>query len=137
MNNQTKPIKTKPSSKLTSTITLCAPSEARAVIEGYPDAHVYLGQSLHLRCTVDQATEPPLYIFWYHNSSMVQYSPSKPYVRMQKKSYNSILTITNVSWEHAGVYRCEPHLATPASITVYVSRKCGRAACGVCEVCLG
>nr|XP_045615182.1 uncharacterized protein LOC123768575 [Procambarus clarkii] len=94
--------------------------EARATIEGYPEIHFHLGHSLRLHCTVEQATEPPLYIFWYHNGSIVNHYPNKP-VRIQNHRYGSTLTIKNITWSHSGMYRCEPHLATPARITVHVS----------------
>lgn len=95
--------------------------EARAVIEGHPSIHFHKGHTLRLRCIVERATEAPLYIFWYHNGSMVNYFPNKP-VRIMKHRYSSILTINNLTWAHAGEYRCEPHLATPAFITVHVTR---------------
>ncbi|XP_071520185.1 zwei Ig domain protein zig-8-like [Panulirus ornatus] len=94
--------------------------EARAMIKGYPKLHFHKGHTMRLHCTAEQATEPPLYIFWFHNGSMVNYYPNKP-VRITKHRYSSSLTISNVTWAHAGVYRCEPHLATPARITVYIT----------------
>ncbi|KAG7158360.1 Sialoadhesin-like [Homarus americanus] len=95
--------------------------EAQAVIEGYPELHFHKGQTLRLRCNVEEATEPPLYIFWYHNGSQVQnFYQNKP-VRVEKHRYRSTLTITNVTYSHAGSYRCEPHLATPARISVHIS----------------
>ncbi|KAK8404292.1 hypothetical protein O3P69_007546 [Scylla paramamosain] len=95
--------------------------EARAVIEGQPATHFHKGHTLRLHCIVERATEEPMYIFWYHNGSMVNYYPNKP-DRISKHRYSSTLTINNLTWSHAGEYRCEPPLATPASITVHVTR---------------
>ena len=33
------------------------------------------GSELRLNCHLRKATEPPAYIFWYHNKTMVNYSP--------------------------------------------------------------
>ena len=33
------------------------------------------GSQLRLNCHLRKATEPPAYIFWYHNKTMVNYSP--------------------------------------------------------------
>ncbi|XP_050736921.1 zwei Ig domain protein zig-8-like isoform X3 [Eriocheir sinensis] len=91
--------------------------EARAVIEGHPSIHFHKGHTLRLHCVVERATETPQYIFWYHNGSMVNYYPNQP-VRIMKHRYSSTLIINNLTWDHAGEYRCEPHLATSASIKV-------------------
>ncbi|XP_069945630.1 obscurin-like [Cherax quadricarinatus] len=103
--------------------------EARATIEGHPEVHFQRGHTLRLHCTVEHATEPPLYIFWFHNGSLVNYYPNKP-LRILKHRYSSTLSISNVTWTHAGVYKCEPHLATPARITVHVSGEEGEKVAG-------
>ena len=35
------------------------------------------GSELKLNCYLRKATEPPAYIFWYHNNTMVNYSPEQ------------------------------------------------------------
>ncbi|XP_069192175.1 zwei Ig domain protein zig-8 isoform X2 [Procambarus clarkii] len=93
--------------------------EARAVIGGGPEVHVHTGGRLRLHCTVELATEPPDYIFWFHNNTMINYSPRRP-LRVVKHHLASSLVISNVTWEDAGSYTCEPHLARPANLTLHV-----------------
>ena len=89
------------------------------MIKGPRELHVHEGSKLRLHCLVEQATEPPIYVFWFHNSTMVNYEPKRP-LKVVKHKYTSSLHITNVSKSDAGVYRCEPHLATPDNVTLHV-----------------
>ncbi|XP_069982385.1 zwei Ig domain protein zig-8 [Penaeus vannamei] len=93
--------------------------EARAVIQGAPEVHVQTGVRLRLHCSVEQATEPPIYIFWFHNGSMINYAPRRP-LKVMKHNFGSSLIISNVTWDDAGSYRCEPHMAEPANLTLHV-----------------
>ncbi|KAK8721363.1 hypothetical protein OTU49_012827 [Cherax quadricarinatus] len=93
--------------------------EARAVVAGGPDIHVHTGVKLRLHCTVELATEPPSYIFWFHNGTMINYSPRRP-LKVTNQHLASSLVINNVTWEDAGAYRCEPHLARAANLTLHV-----------------
>ena len=36
---------------------------------------IQVGSQLKLNCYLRKATEPPAYIFWFHNKTMVNYSP--------------------------------------------------------------
>lgn len=89
------------------------------MIQGEPDVHVHTGVSLKLHCTVELATEPPLYIFWFHNDSMINYAPKRP-LKVMKHNFGSSLIINNVTWDDAGSYRCEPHKAKAANLTLHV-----------------
>ncbi|XP_042241115.1 zwei Ig domain protein zig-8-like [Homarus americanus] len=93
--------------------------EARAVVAGGPEVHVHTGVKLRLHCTVELATEPPDYIFWFHNDTMINYLPKRP-LKVVNHHFASSLVISNVTWADAGSYRCEPHLATPANLTLHV-----------------
>ena len=96
-------------------------AEARAVIKDAKDKalHVREGSSLKLSCHVELATEPPLYVFWFHNETMINFQASRP-VQVTKQTLGSTLTISNVSRADAGVYRCEPHKARPDNVTLHV-----------------
>ncbi|XP_042873287.1 uncharacterized protein LOC122253921, partial [Penaeus japonicus] len=94
--------------------------KAHAVIQGGPEIHVHTGVTLRLYCSVEHATEPPIYIFWFHNSTMVNYSPRRTTLRVMKHSFGSSLEVTNVTWDDAGYYSCEPYLAIPANLTLHV-----------------
>ncbi|XP_031634092.1 uncharacterized protein LOC116347581 [Contarinia nasturtii] len=47
--------------------------EAVADIIGAPDIHVDEGSTLRLECRLRRATENPAFVFWYHNTKMVNY----------------------------------------------------------------
>ncbi|KAK3874727.1 hypothetical protein Pcinc_020352 [Petrolisthes cinctipes] len=93
--------------------------EARAVLQGGPDMHVQTGATLRLHCVLHHATENPEFIFWYHNNSMINYAPRRP-LKVLEHRYSSVLIISNVRWDDAGAYRCEPHMARPANLTLHV-----------------
>ncbi|XP_069975092.1 zwei Ig domain protein zig-8-like [Penaeus vannamei] len=103
----------------TSTFFTLKVVEARAVIQGEPDLHVHTGVRLRLHCTVEHATEPPVYIFWFHNGSMINYTPRRRF-KVMEHDFGSSLVITNVTWEDAGDFRCEPYLAIPSNVTLHV-----------------
>ncbi|XP_068215821.1 lachesin-like [Palaemon carinicauda] len=94
--------------------------EARAVIHGGPEVHIHTGNRLRLHCSVQQATEPPVFIFWFHNNSMVNYEAKRPLEVIVSHHYSSTLVINNVTWCDAGSYTCEPYNAVPSNVTVHV-----------------
>lgn len=52
-------------------------SEANADIIGGPDKIVQQGSMLRLSCQVRKSTEPPTYLFWYHENRMINYDLGK------------------------------------------------------------
>ncbi|XP_042236518.1 uncharacterized protein LOC121875871 [Homarus americanus] len=94
--------------------------EARAVIQGAPEIHVHRGVRLRLRCGVELATEPPLYIFWYHNDTMVNYHHHRRHLKVVRHHHGSSLIIHNVTWTDAGSYSCDPYKAKSANVTLHV-----------------
>lgn len=49
-------------------------AEAEAVVGGPSEVHIEEGSQMALECWVKQAPVPPVYIFWYHNNTMVNYA---------------------------------------------------------------
>ncbi|XP_069157551.1 protein amalgam-like [Procambarus clarkii] len=93
-------------------------TQAEAVVNGPNEVHIEEGSELALECQVRHAVAPPVYIFWYHNSTMVNYG--KHELKVRHKNFTSSLVVTRVRFSDAGTYSCEPHLATPANVTVHV-----------------
>ena len=60
------------------TLLILSPTEARARIKEAKELHVHEGSKLRLHCSVENATQPALYIFWFHNKSMVNHNPDRP-----------------------------------------------------------
>ncbi|KAK8397290.1 hypothetical protein O3P69_004768 [Scylla paramamosain] len=94
-------------------------TQAEAVVSGPTEVHIEEGSKLALECHVRYAASPPVYIFWYHNATMVNYARQHS-LEVQHHNYTSNLVVTRVRPSDAGTYSCEPHLATPANVTVHV-----------------
>ncbi|CAB3381926.1 Hypothetical predicted protein [Cloeon dipterum] len=93
--------------------------EAKAEILGAPDKFVKSGSALRLTCVLRKSTEPPVYVFWYHNDRMVNYDAALGVV-VRHGRYSSELEITTAKAEHSGNYSCVPSNTRPASIHVHI-----------------
>lgn len=94
-------------------------TEAAAEILGSPDLHIKSGSTLRLVCTMRQSTEPPVYVFWYHEDRMINYDTSRG-VSVLADKMSSILIIKEAEKSDNGNYTCSPSNAKPASINVHV-----------------
>lgn len=94
---------------------LCA--EAYAEILGAPDLHLRAGSTLHLACQIRQSTEPPEYVFWYHEDRMINYDAG---VQALTNSASNVLIVPDADKSHDGNYTCKPSNAVPAHINVHV-----------------
>ncbi|PSN44261.1 hypothetical protein C0J52_24562 [Blattella germanica] len=94
-------------------------AEARAEILGGPDKFVKSGSSLRLTCLLKKSTEPPVYVFWYHESRMINYDLGRG-VRVRHGRYSSELVVTEAHKHDSGNYSCVPSNAQPASISVHI-----------------
>lgn len=84
---------------------------------GAPDLHLRAGSSLRLVCTLRQSTEPPSYVFWYHEKRMINYDQG---VQVIADRSSSVLLLQEADKSHNGNYTCSPSNAIPASINVHV-----------------
>ena len=72
---------------------------------GPHEKFIKVGSELKLNCYLRKATEAPAYIFWYHNKTMVNYSPEQGRtVRTHKDGVGSTLIV-----------RYQPPPSTPPS----------------------
>ncbi|XP_023705904.1 zwei Ig domain protein zig-8 isoform X2 [Cryptotermes secundus] len=95
--------------------------EARAEISGPAEKYLKLGSTLRLVCTLVSSTEPPVYVFWYHNNRMINYDGDRGVnVTKDLPSQTSTLLINSASPEHSGNYSCVPSNAQPASTYVHI-----------------
>lgn len=96
-------------------------TEARAEISGPAEKYLKLGSTLRLVCTLVSSTEPPVYVFWYHNNRMINYDGDRGVnVTKDLPSQTSTLLINSASPEHSGNYSCVPSNAQPASTYVHI-----------------
>ncbi|CAG9813478.1 unnamed protein product [Phaedon cochleariae] len=92
-------------------------TKALAEIQGSPDLHVHAGSQLRLVCALRDSTEPPEYVFWYHDRRMINYDPG---VAVTEGRSSSVLQVREADKGHNGNYTCSPSNAVPASINVHV-----------------
>jgi hypothetical protein len=100
-------------------LALCAVTEAAAEILGAPDLHIKSGSTLKLVCTLRQSTEPPVYLFWYHEDRMINYDKERG-VKVHNDRSSSVLVVAEAQKSDSGNYTCVPSNARPASINVHV-----------------
>lgn len=93
-------------------------------IEGAPDIYVQSGSELKLKCLIlHHTTQPPLFIFWYHNSEVIKQSSSRGGITVESSKNGttiSVMNINKVQQKDSGNYSCKPSYADPAFITVHV-----------------
>lgn len=95
--------------------------EARADISGPSEKYLKPGSPLRLGCTLLQSTEPPVFVFWYHNNRMINYDNDRGVnVSTDLAAKTSSLLIASASPEHTGNYSCVPNNAQPASTFVHI-----------------
>ncbi|XP_030760195.1 protein amalgam-like [Sitophilus oryzae] len=92
-------------------------TEAVAEISGAPDLHIRAGSRLRIVCRLRHSTEPPSYVFWYHDHRMINHDVG---VVVTADRSTSILLVEDVDPTFSGNYTCYPSNATPAYVNVHV-----------------
>ncbi|XP_043466149.1 zwei Ig domain protein zig-8, partial [Leptopilina heterotoma] len=94
-----------------------------ATILGSGEHHVDVGSIINLVCVIDKSPTPPQYVFWYHNSRMINYDTTRGSVVVLTESgpTQSRLTIRQAIESDTGNYTCSASNTKPASIYVFVT----------------
>jgi len=96
-------------------------SEAQAEIAGASEKYLMLNSPLHLECVVQQSPVDPVYIFWYHDSRMINYDSDRGVnVTSDLPNKHSALYIERASRAHSGNYTCAPSNAFPANTVIHI-----------------
>ena len=72
-----------------------------------------------------QSPIAPRYIFWYHNSRMINYDQERGGIKVKidtKPKVSSRLSIENANPSDSGNYTCAADNTLPDSITVYITQ---------------
>ncbi|KAK8742931.1 hypothetical protein OTU49_001747, partial [Cherax quadricarinatus] len=85
-------LSTHPPMVFISTLTI---TEASAEIAGGPEMYVQEGSVVVLNCTLRQHTQTPVYVFWYHNRTMINFDTNRQ-VSVKKTRDGSVLTLAGV-----------------------------------------
>jgi len=94
-----------------------------AFILAEDEYHIERGSSLSLVCIIEKATEPPQYVFWYHNERMINFDSERgiSVTTTPGRRTHSQLSIAKAEVADSGNYTCAPSNSLPASIQVFVS----------------
>jgi len=107
-----------------SVMVRLAVTEAWADIVGSEEKVFRAGTSVQLVCVIRDVTQPPSFIFWYHNKRMINYDQGDgvqvEVSGVSNKSMKSVLTMTNIAMTQAGTYTCSPSMARPDSVNITV-----------------
>ncbi|XP_069163752.1 neural cell adhesion molecule 2-like [Procambarus clarkii] len=93
--------------------------QATSEILGGPEKYMTVGSSLRLVCVLRDNTQPPSYVFWYHDQHMINYHATRE-VRVENNGGLSVLFLSNVRPADSGNYSCAPSNARPAHIYIHV-----------------
>jgi len=98
-----------------------------AFILAEDEYHIERGSSLSLVCIIEKATEPPQYVFWYHNARMINFDSERgiAVTTTPGRRTHSQLSIQKAEVADSGNYTCAPSNSLPASIQVFVSGMSG------------
>ncbi|XP_018324066.1 Down syndrome cell adhesion molecule-like protein 1 homolog isoform X2 [Agrilus planipennis] len=97
--------------------------EAISEILGGPELYVDVGSTINLTCVVRHSPEPPAYIIWNHEGTIITYSSKRGGVSVKTEREDvsrSVLLIRNAHSSDSGLYTCNPSNARPSNITVHV-----------------
>ncbi|CAL4105024.1 unnamed protein product [Meganyctiphanes norvegica] len=94
-------------------------TDAESSILGGPEMHVQKGSLVKLICEVRLNYQPPEYVFWYHNGTMINFDTYRQVVVTKKKN-GSILTIESVSKTDSGNFTCQPSNARNSTIFLHI-----------------
>ncbi|XP_069158577.1 zwei Ig domain protein zig-8-like [Procambarus clarkii] len=97
--------------------------EPKAEIIGSPDVHVDMGSTINLTCIITHGTQPPAYVFWYHNGRVVNSESQRRSVTIVSDTgttTTTLLLIQDARDSDTGSYSCAPSNTAAASLTVHV-----------------
>ncbi|XP_037953078.1 uncharacterized protein LOC119683465 isoform X2 [Teleopsis dalmanni] len=97
--------------------------EPSTEIVGAPDLYIESGSTINLTCVILNSPEPPAYIYWNHNSAIINYDSPRGGVSVVTNKGDittSFLLIKSARTSDSGLYQCNPSNAKPRSVTVHV-----------------
>ncbi|KAK7066888.1 hypothetical protein SK128_008610 [Halocaridina rubra] len=97
--------------------------EPQTVVLGGPDLYINAGSAINLTCLVKNISEPPSYIFWYHDEELLTYDSERgdvTVVTSRDVDTTSQLLIQQAKPSDSGQYTCSPSTAPPHTVTLHV-----------------
>ncbi|KAJ8982817.1 hypothetical protein NQ317_010438 [Molorchus minor] len=94
---------------------------SKAKIMGNSELYIRSGSDINLTCIALQTPEPPSFIYWYREGSVINYSQRGGInVVTEKQTRTSRLLIAKAVPEDSGNYTCSPSNSDDASVFVHV-----------------
>ncbi|XP_055901851.1 uncharacterized protein LOC129938368 isoform X2 [Eupeodes corollae] len=97
--------------------------EPSTEIIGAPDLYIESGSTINLTCVILNSPEPPAYIFWNHNSAIINYDSPRGGVTVvtnKGETTTSFLLIKTARPSDSGQYQCNPSNSKSKGVTVHV-----------------
>lgn len=97
------------------------PSQKNIKADNQKEIFIKNGSELKLKCELKKTTEKPKFIFWYHNGTMINFSPHRGrLVRLSPDGSGALLRIPAVSSRDGGNYTCAPQHLVADSVLVTI-----------------
>lgn len=109
----------------TSHIVYLKIAEPKTAILGGPDIHLKEGSTMNLTCVITDSPEPPSYIFWRHDDTIISYDSPRGGVSVITEKGDvtaSFLVVQLARPSDAGIYSCSPSIGEAVSVNVHVLR---------------
>ncbi|XP_046747154.1 zwei Ig domain protein zig-8-like [Diprion similis] len=95
--------------------------DAHTEIDGPMEKFVRPDSTLLLHCVVKKSTEIPSYLFWYHNSRMVNFDTDQGYnVSRDSSGRESWLEVSRATSRHSGNYTCVASNAKSTRVLIHI-----------------
>ncbi|XP_064474981.1 hemicentin-2-like [Ornithodoros turicata] len=106
--------------KMSLNVSLSVVAATARIMEGR-NLYIQSGNTINLTCVVTENTTPSVYVFWYHDSGMINYDGIKNRV-FTEPGHTTIsrLQVLNANTNDSGNYSCVPTYAESTNITVHV-----------------
>ncbi|KAG0426435.1 hypothetical protein HPB47_026454, partial [Ixodes persulcatus] len=94
----------------------------KAHIMGGPDLHFEAGYPLNLTCSISESPEAPAFVFWYHQSRLVNFEHGGRVVVAKGRNGSAVsrLPLPAVRAVHSGNCTCDPANANATWVLVHV-----------------
>ncbi|KAK4309594.1 hypothetical protein Pmani_018783 [Petrolisthes manimaculis] len=115
-----------PTTQMNMQTPLTAGGHLRVEILGPRERHIEEGSSLSLTCVVTSPSAPSTLVYWYHDTSLVDYNSPRGGVNLRvdtnRGETTTRLVVRAVGPGDSGMYSCVPQGSHPATVVVHVQK---------------